>query len=286
MARNEAAQEGLGIETDRTRAATEAATQAHDEQTEALDKLLAATLAQFNSALAYEQQTWRTKDAIKAYETAQLEAAFGTLTGEEATRKIAEAANDAASQFLSQAASAAKLAEDQAKASGATLTAAESARIQQQELQKVADTLAPNSPLRKQLETYITDLNTKIPKEVRTVLNVAINAWVESMNAGGGAGGGPVTKRSAGGGLARLPGAVFTPGGGGGKTAIDEEEQRLRRIQRELRSGVLAIGGRYEGKGDNVTINIAGSVTSEKDLLERIRKGLVESQRSGNKVVV
>ena len=40
------------------------------------------------------------------------------------------------------------------------------------------------------------------------------------------------------------------------------------------------------GGAPTVVVNVSGSVTSERDLVESIRKGLVESQRSGNKVVV
>lgn len=37
--------------------------------------------------------------------------------------------------------------------------------------------------------------------------------------------------------------------------------------------------------GQNITINVAGSVTSERDLIETIRKGLVNAQRNGNQLV-
>ncbi len=37
--------------------------------------------------------------------------------------------------------------------------------------------------------------------------------------------------------------------------------------------------------GTNVTVNVAGSVTSENDLIESIRKGLVNAQRNGSGLV-
>ncbi len=37
--------------------------------------------------------------------------------------------------------------------------------------------------------------------------------------------------------------------------------------------------------GMGITINVAGSVTSERDLIETIRKGLVNAQRNGNQLV-
>jgi len=42
-------------------------------------------------------------------------------------------------------------------------------------------------------------------------------------------------------------------------------------------------GGR--GMGNNVTVNVYGSVTTENDLVETIRRGLVQSQRSGYQLV-
>jgi hypothetical protein len=72
------------------------------------------------------------------------------------------------------AAAAARLAEDQAAASGETLTAAESARIQRDNLLMVASTLDPNSPLRKRLEAYITQLNTQIPKDIETRIRAVL----------------------------------------------------------------------------------------------------------------
>lgn len=288
--RTEGAIDGLSAAEQEAAEAAQAHNEALAEQERALNAVLSATLAQFNAALAYEDQQWRTKDAIDAYTLAQLDATFGTLGGEEAARAIAEAQNDAATAALSQAAAAAKMAEDQALASGATLTAADSARIQRDELQKVADTLAPNNPLRKQLETYIYDLNNRIPKEVRTVLDVAINAWVQSMNAGGGAGAGGITTRS--GTSARLPGASMTAGGTKRPSDRTPDEIEVDRIVgasiRDFRQGIEAIGGTVSGRqgGRNTTINIMGSVVSEKELTERIRKGLLEAQRSGSQVTL
>lgn len=284
VARNEAAQEGLGIETDRARAATEAATQATQEQTDALNAVLTATLAQFNATLAYEDQQWRTTDAIDAYTQAQIDAFTGTTEGEEAARAIAEAQNDAAQAALSQAAAAARLAEDQAEASGSTLTAAESARIQQEELQKVADSLAPDSPLRQQLESYITDLTTKIPDSVATELNVKVNAWLDTMQAGGGAAGGRLTFRAKGGPVSPTMGPyivgeegpeVFIPG----QTGMILPNTAL----------IDAMAARPTAAGVTtqpmVVVNVQGSVTSERDLVESIRRGLVDAQRSGSKLV-
>jgi hypothetical protein len=50
-----------------------------------------------------------------------------------------------------------------------------------------------------------------------------------------------------------------------------------------IESGLLAVGGRREG--NTVVVNVQGSVISSKDLIEQIRKGLVDSQRNGNQLI-
>lgn len=37
--------------------------------------------------------------------------------------------------------------------------------------------------------------------------------------------------------------------------------------------------------GNNVTVNVAGSVVTENDLVESVRKGLVNAQRNGSGLV-
>lgn len=283
-ARTEAAIDGLTLAEKEAAEATEAHSDALKEQEDALNAVLNATLAQFNSALAYETQQWRTKDAIDAYTKAQWDAFTGTTQGEEAVRAIAEAQNDAAGAALSQAAALAKMAEDQAAASGATLTAAESATIQRDELLRVAETLDPNSPLRKQLQSYIDDLNNKIPREVSTQFNVVVNAWLNSMQAGGGGAAGRLTFRAQGGPVSPTLGPyivgeegpeIFVPGQTGmilPNTALIDA----------MAARPTAAGGMG---GTTVVVNVQGSVTSEKDLVESIRRGLVNSQRNGSPLV-
>lgn len=261
--------------------ATEEMNRALDEQERALNAVLTATLAQFNSALAYEDQQWRTKDAIDAYTTAQLDAAFGTLEGEEAARAIAEAQNDAATAALSQAAALAKMAEDQALASGATLTAAESAQIQIEELDKVAQALSPSDPLRKQLEEYIRQLGT-IPKDVATQLTVSVQALMNAPQVT--AAGGRLTFRAKGGPVSPTMGPyivgeegpeVFVPG----QTGMILPNTAL----------IDAMAARPTAAGlpsqPTVIVNVQGSVTAEQDLVEKIRRGLVNAQRNGAQLV-
>ena len=41
------------------------------------------------------------------------------------------------------------------------------------------------------------------------------------------------------------------------------------------------LGGGRSAQSMNVNVNVAGSVVSERDLVESVRKGLVDAQRSG-----
>jgi hypothetical protein len=263
------------------------ATRLHNEelkkQEDALNDVLNATLAQFNASIAYENQQFRTTDAIAEYVTAHLEAASGTLSAEEATRKIAEAQNAAASEALNQAAAVARVAEEQAKMRGETLTATESAALQIAELEKVAKTLSPTDPLRRELEAYIRQLGT-IPKDVETELKVSVNAWLNSMNAGGGAGGGRVTFRAKGGPVSPTLGPyivgeegpeIFIPG----QTGMVLPNTALIDAMATKPSSAVA------ANQPTVIVNVAGSVTSERDLIESIRRGLVNSQRNGSQLV-
>jgi hypothetical protein len=172
---NEAALLDAALAADDMNLSLEEQLAAADAAEQALYDLLNATLAQFNSELALEGQITQVNDALGEYALAQADATSGKLKGEEAARAIADAERNAAEQALSLAAAAARLAEDQAAASGETLTAAESARIQRDNLLMVASTLDPNSPLRKRLEAYITQLNTQIPRSIETRLDALIN---------------------------------------------------------------------------------------------------------------
>lgn len=71
----------------------------------------------------------------------------------------------------------------------------------------------------------------------------------------------------------RIPGGQAKPG-------VDNP---LTQARRDLEAGLLAIGGQRQR--DTVIVNVQGSVISSEDLIEKIRKGLVDSQRNGNQLV-
>ena len=61
------------------------------------------------------------------------------------------------------------------------------------------------------------------------------------------------------------------------------EDSYITGIARDLESGFLALGGRREG--NTVIMNVQGSIVSSKDIVEQIRKGLVDSQRNGAQLI-
>lgn len=160
-----------------------AALEAAEEATQAL---ITATLSMFNSELQLANQQDRTTDAIRDYEEKLFTLGGQTNLTTEEQRDLDAAARDVYSSALAQAGAAAKLAEDQAKASGATLTAAQSATIQRDSLQQVANSLAPGSPLRAQLQAYIDVLNNQIPRDINTKLTATATATLTVLVSGSG----------------------------------------------------------------------------------------------------
>lgn len=143
--------------------AAKAAAGALEEQRVKLEELTAAVVAAFDSNLGYRQAVDGTSDALANLTTLTKEGKAGT---EDYSDQLLAAEGAA----LRQAGAAVKLAEDQAKANGTTVTGAEKNRIYRDELQNVANTLAPGSPLRAQLEAYIAQLNDLDGKNVNTTV--------------------------------------------------------------------------------------------------------------------
>ena len=131
-------------------------------QKEAIEGVIDATLAQFDSNLGYRKSIDETEGSLAGLLETQKE--HGTNSEE-----YRDALMDAEGALLSQAGAAVKLAEDQARANGETLDAQAKARVYRAELANLAASLAPGSPLRTQIEGYIADLDS-IPAEVSTRL--------------------------------------------------------------------------------------------------------------------
>jgi hypothetical protein len=161
--------------------ATKELTESTEDAEKAVQSLLDAVLASFDSQLAYENKTRDMAEALDEMGSAALTAFTtvddkGTIIDEAtvAQTEYQQALNDAAGAALNQAAAATKAAEDQAKANGTTLSAADATKIQRDELDKVAQTLAPGSDLRRRLEGYIAELD-GIPANKTTTIEANVN---------------------------------------------------------------------------------------------------------------
>lgn len=160
---NSAALANAVAPTEELEGATAALTEQVDKTAEAYDGLLSATLAQFDSNIAYRRSIDSTEDALAGVvETLQEHGS----ESEEYRRSLL----DAEDALLDQAAAAAELMIQTAEAGGVTLDAAAKTDIHRDALARVRDSLAPGSPLRAALDGYIGQLDA-VPENVRTTVN-------------------------------------------------------------------------------------------------------------------
>lgn len=132
--------------------ATESLTEKLKVHEEALEGVLSATLAQFDSNLGYRRSIDEVEGSLA--ELLEIQKEHGTNSEEYRDKLL-----DVEGALLDQAGAAVRMAEDQAKANGKTLEASEKNRILVWELTQLRDSLAPNSPLRTALDQYINRLN-------------------------------------------------------------------------------------------------------------------------------
>lgn len=158
------------VATEEAAAAAEEAARSHDRVSQALDTarrrteaMTDATLASIDSSLGLRNAQSSASDAFNEYATKAADATTETAD-------LSDAQRDAEGAALSQAAAAVKLAEDQAAANGATLTAQEKAAIYRGELESLA--AYASGPLLEVLQGYI-DMLGRIPADVAT--NVRLN---------------------------------------------------------------------------------------------------------------
>jgi TP901 family phage tail tape measure protein len=152
-------------QTDANRFSTEAYQEALKEADDALRSLINTTLESFNSDLAYRNQVERTTKAVEDYTK---ELANSELT----QRELEQATRDVEGEILRQAAAAVESANKFAEMSGSSLTAQQAQRILIDELNAVRQTLAPGSQLRRNIDDYITVLESQVPEEVSTDFTV------------------------------------------------------------------------------------------------------------------
>lgn len=135
-------------------------TSAYKRHIDALAEATEAVMAQFDSQLRYR----RSLDSVEDKLASVLELEQQGKTNTEEHSRAVLAAEDA---LLDQASAAVKLAEDQAKANGHTLTAQQRTSVYRGELVKLRDSMAPGSALRNALDSYIAQLDA-VPESIRT----------------------------------------------------------------------------------------------------------------------
>jgi hypothetical protein len=233
------------------------------------------TLALLNSNIAAEQAQIASQKAIQEYTKSLTD---GSLSAQDRRQKELELE----SQFLNTAAAVAKAAEDQATFEKKTLSAKEAATIQQAELKKLSEQLAPDSPVQVGLQEMIDKLQGVID---RRVLDVKIFldkyqaiAAIDDVN----------VRIAAMKGLAYSPGsrdysslperAVGGPVNSGSPYLVGERGPELfipsgygKIIDNMTTMSMLSGGTPVAGGGVNVTINLPPGVNGD-DVVDAIRR--------------
>ena len=147
------------------------AAEAAKKQADALDAVLQASLAQFDSTIAYERSldgledaNQRAAEAQQAHNDAVKAHGPRSKEAEDAAEKQRRAHLDTKGSYLDVARAAARQAEDQAAAAGRVLPEADKYRVFRDKLIELKDTLAPGSALRVALEEMINKIG-EIPAE-------------------------------------------------------------------------------------------------------------------------
>ena len=135
-----------------------------------LDALTTATLAAFSGQLQVADAAEKTTDAVGKYGTAFDTANASAFGNADANKAAADAQRDAEQAALAQAAAQAKLAQDQAVANGATKESVNVNQVQADSLRSVAGTLSADSPLRRSLLAYASQLEA-IPASKSTTID-------------------------------------------------------------------------------------------------------------------
>lgn len=237
---------------------------------ESLEKLLDITNSMFNSTLDYEQSVLRTRDALVEYHAKVAEVM--TTKGEdvEANRALEESILATAEAILGQSRNAADAAVAQSELTDEAARAELAAKTQREELERVAQTLAPTDPLRKRLNEYIYELASLEGKHVTTTIETV---YVSR----GSPGSAPIRLMASGGRFQRGETAVVGEEGpelvtfGAAGTVIPNNKIPSRALSEGQRGGAVPVV--------NVTVNVAGSVQTERDLVRAVRVGLVEELR-------
>ena len=191
---------------------TKAATQATKEQDTALQKLNDTILGSIDSDLGLEQARLRSKQAVDQSVQAQTDLndaikRYGPNSDQarQASDALKQSILDGRAASISETQAALKQAQAHAELSGKTLTARDSMLLEIAEFSKFRDQIAPGSPLRAYLDSYINDLQTRIPRNVNTTVTIT------TVSLSGRSGGNLAIEGRAEGGIV-VPGHVYDVG--------------------------------------------------------------------------
>lgn len=279
-----------------TKQAADAANQAADanaKEEKAIDGVINASISAVSSTLGLERATASEADAVNTYNTALAANTAAHGQNADAAKVLQVATLDTKDAMVNEAGAAVKLAQDQATAKGETLSAGDAARIFHDKLIELADTV--QGPLHDQLINLANTVNTLPNKEIEITLNTSgiagqinyINSQLQGIAApdrvftGGGA------SFKAEGGL--ISSATLAVVGEAGPELILPLTKPTRMAQLLEQANLLtpfatpSLGGsRGSARGSGATvvnINVAGSVTTEHDLVAAVRKGILNTKR-------
>ena len=283
------AQKNLAENTARTNEVIDEATGANEDAAAATEEKAEADKAAEEAAKAHEDAVRSLFDAIVGaadktlgYRDAQRDARTASdeyllsilnLTNADKDQRttledVAVAMDGAQKAMMGQAQAAADLWAAQLEANGAVLTAGDRAKIYRDELSKLAGSLAAGDPLRSNLEALIEQLG-RVPRDVTTTITTK---FVGGTATKGGWGGIPTASGDfVGDQRARWVGELgpelFIPDSPG---TIVPAKDAPKMMSAGNSSPII------------INVSVAGSVVTERQLVDVVHEGLLRKQRSGS----
>lgn len=171
-------------ETEQTTEALKAEQDAADKAREAYNRYIDAVMGSIDAESGYRHSIDATEDSLIKLHDAAVASADGKSKDAALNEVYKRQLDETADTIRDQAEAATELRVQQDAANGVTDNAAAKARIHKEELEKVAQTLSPDDPLRKRLDEYIFILGTLDGKHVTTIIETS---YTTGSAGGGGA---------------------------------------------------------------------------------------------------
>ena len=291
------AQEQLEGATDGTTQAIKEQEEATREAEQATRDMINATIASFNSELAYEQATDKLAEAhrdlaVKQREATEAQRIHGSNSYEAkvAQEALADAERNLRGAHLDVAGAAARVAEDHAKATGATDGAKAATDAFRSELSRLRDATAPGSPLRAHLDGLVWRLDSV---QGTRVSNIVVNTYQRTFTSTGG--------RSGFGGPSAFADGGWIGGVGGPRAdnqivlaspgefivnarSASRHSDLLERINADRFADGGWVGSAPASGAGGIVVNLNGPVWDGQAAARAIRDELLKLKRSGMKL--